>query len=129
MERQESESLVVPPKPGNRRQRDSVKGRGDQEAEPDKGKMNETQRSENVTTKLRKVAELAGKYCVLTSVSHVIDLEWMKEAYRRTRKSGAVGVDGRTSTEYAANLEENLSALLRKLCSGTYQPPPVRKDG
>jgi RNA-directed DNA polymerase len=127
MERQESESLVVPPKPGNRRQRDSVKGRGDQEAEPEKGKMNETQGSENVTTKLRRVAELAGRYRVLTSVSHVIDLEWMKEAYRRTRKSGAVGVDGQTSTEYAANLEQNLTVLLRKLRSGTYRPAPVRR--
>ena len=30
----------------------------------------------------------------MTSLSHHMDLDWMKEAYRRTRKDGAVGIDG-----------------------------------
>jgi hypothetical protein len=34
-------------------------------------------------------------------------MDWMLEAFRRTRKDGAVGVDGRTGREYAANLAEN----------------------
>jgi RNA-directed DNA polymerase len=89
--------------------------------------MNETQRSENVTTKLRRIAELARTHRVLTSVSHLLDLDWMKEAYRRTRKSGAAGIDGQTSTDYAANLEQNLGTLLHKLRSGKYRPAPVRR--
>jgi RNA-directed DNA polymerase len=89
--------------------------------------MNETQRSENVTTKLQRIAELAKKYRELTSVSHVLDLDWMKEAHRRTRKDGAVGIDGCTAEQYAANLEANLRALCEKLRSGTYRPPPVRR--
>jgi len=28
---------------------------------------------------------------------HFIDLEWMKEAYRLTRKDGALGIDGVTA--------------------------------
>jgi RNA-directed DNA polymerase len=33
----------------------------------------------------------------LYSLNHVIDLEWMKEAYRLTRKDGAPGIDGVTA--------------------------------
>jgi RNA-directed DNA polymerase len=89
--------------------------------------MAETLRSGSVTTKLQRIAELASKdrKRVFTSVSHVIDLDWMKEAYRRTRKSGAVGVDGRTAADYAKNLEANLSTLVESVRKGTYKPPPV----
>ena len=40
------------------------------------------------------------------------------EAYQRTRKDGAAGVDGQTAEEYAANLEENLQSLLDRFKSG-----------
>ena len=83
----------------------------------------------NVTTKLQRIAELARKdrSRVFTSVAHAIDLEWVGEAYRRTRKDGAAGVDGCTWADYAANLEANLSALATKIRAGTYRPPPVRR--
>jgi retron-type reverse transcriptase len=29
-----------------------------------------------------------------------MDIDWLKEAYRRTRKDGAVGVDGMTAAKY-----------------------------
>ncbi len=76
--------------------------------------MSETLRSGSVTTKLQRIAELASKdrKRAFTSVSHVIDLDWMKEAYRRTRKDGAVGVDGRTAADYAQNLEAKLRSVL-----------------
>jgi hypothetical protein len=35
----------------------------------------------------------------LSSLHHVIDLEWMKEAYRLTRKDGAPGIDGVTAAD------------------------------
>jgi retron-type reverse transcriptase len=91
--------------------------------------MTETLRSGNVTTKLRRIAELAREHPtrVFSSVAHVIDLEWVREAYRRTRKDGAAGVDGRSAGDYAANLEENLSNLAEKLRAGSYRPPPVRR--
>ena len=44
----------------------------------------------------------------LTSLHHLIDLEWMLEAYRLTRKDGAPGIDGVTAADYEANLEANL---------------------
>ena len=64
---------------------------------------------------------------VITTLAHHIDLAWMYEAYRQTRKSGAVGVDKVTAEEYAADLETNLMSLLDRFKSGTYFAPPVRR--
>ncbi len=64
---------------------------------------------------------------VFTSLAHFIDLDWLREAYRRTRKDGAVGVDRQTAEDYAANLDENLASLLDRAKSGRYRAPPVRR--
>ena len=83
----------------------------------------------NLSTKRQWIAELArrkpGK--VLFSLHHVIDLEWMQEAYTLTRKDGATGIDGLTAKEYEANLTANLLDLLDRIKSGRYQAPPVRR--
>ncbi|MEQ9502691.1 MAG: hypothetical protein RIT81_37825 [Deltaproteobacteria bacterium] len=52
----------------------------------------------------------------------------MREAFRRTRKDGAVGVDGQTASAFAEQLDENLSALLDAAKSGRYRAPPVRRS-
>ena len=64
---------------------------------------------------------------VFTSLAHLIDIPWLHEAYHRTRKDGAVGVDGQTGKDYEANLEGNLQSLLDRAKSGTYVAPPVRR--
>jgi len=64
---------------------------------------------------------------VLTSLHHLIDHEWMHEAYRQTRKDGAPGIDGMTATDYEANLDANLGDLLARIKSGSYIAPPVRR--
>ena len=61
------------------------------------------------------------------SLSHVIDLEWMQEAYRLTRKSGAPGIDGVIAAEYEAELEANLQSLLGRIHCGSYKAAPVRR--
>jgi len=45
----------------------------------------------NLSTKRQRIAELARskRGVALSTLHHVIDLEWMKEAYRLTRKDGA----------------------------------------
>lgn len=85
--------------------------------------------SSPISTRLQRIAELARQMPAraLTTLSHHIDVEWLKEAYRRTRKDGATGVDGTTAARYAANLEENLRSLLERAKSGTYRAPPVRR--
>jgi group II intron reverse transcriptase/maturase len=64
---------------------------------------------------------------VFTTLAHHIDIDWLREAHRRTRKGGARGVDGQSANEYAANLEGNLRSLLERAKSGTYRAPPVRR--
>jgi RNA-directed DNA polymerase len=88
-----------------------------------------TPRSDNVYTKRRRIATLA-RNCrdmAFTNLAHYIDIEWLHEAYRLTRKDGAVGVDGETAEEYEKNLEANLQDLLNRAKSGTYVAPPVRR--
>lgn len=82
-----------------------------------------------VSTKLQRIATLAREAPELafTTLAHHIDLTFLKEAYRRTRKDGAVGVDGQTALAYAEELESNLNSLLHRFKSGTYQAPPVRR--
>jgi RNA-directed DNA polymerase len=64
---------------------------------------------------------------VLYSLHHVIDMDWMREAYRLTRKDGAAGIDGVTAAAYEVQLEANLRDLLDRILSGRYQAPPVRR--
>ena len=82
-----------------------------------------------MSTKQQRIAELAKQVPQMgfTSLAHHIDIDWLHEAYRRTRKDGAVGVDGQTATDYAADLEGNLRSLLDRAKSGTYRAPPVRR--
>lgn len=63
----------------------------------------------------------------LTSLNHHLDMVWMREAYRRTRKDGARGVDQQTAADYEQRLEDNLKSLLEKAKSGRYLAPPVRR--
>ena len=82
-----------------------------------------------MSTNRQRIANLAGTKprTALFSLHHVIDLDWMKEAYRLTRKDGAPGVDGVTAADYEANLEANLLGLLERIKSGRYRAPPVRR--
>jgi RNA-directed DNA polymerase len=85
--------------------------------------------SDNVSTKQERIAALAKQspQMAFTSLAYLIDIDWLKEAYRRTRKDGAVGVDGMTADEYEQDLEGNLQRLLDRAKSGAYQAPPVRR--
>ena len=51
----------------------------------------------------------------------------MREAYRRTRKDGAVGVDGVQAAAYETELESRLASLRDRMLSGSYVAPPVRR--
>ena len=97
--------------------------------EPLEGNTMEASNFRIVSTRQERIAALAKQSPQMgfTSLNHHIDLAWLHEAYERTRKDGAVGVDGQTAAEYAANLEGNLQALLNRAKSGTYRAPPVRR--
>ena len=85
--------------------------------------------SDDVSTKQERIAALAKQSpeMAFTSLAYLMDIDWLKEAYRRTRKGGAVGVDGMTADQYEQDLEGNLQSLLDRAKSGTYKAPPVRR--
>ena len=91
--------------------------------------MSETPSSKNISTKLERIAKLARQAptLALTTLAHHIDVEWLHEAYRRTRKDGATGIDGQSAREYAEGLEQRLESLLERAKTGRYRAPPVRR--
>ena len=102
---------------------------GHRATEPLGGKTTGTPISETVSTRLQRIAELAREapQRAFLSLAHHIDVEFLREAFRRTRKDGAVGVDGQTGKDYTAELEGNLQSLLDRFKSGRYKAPPVRR--
>jgi RNA-directed DNA polymerase len=120
---------VVATNPGNRLEGPGGAKLGARQWNRSRDQMNETASSDNISTRLERIAEMArgapGK--AITTLAHHIDLAWLREAHRRTRKDGATGVDGQTAAEYAEELESNLQSLLDRAKSGRYRAPPVRR--
>jgi group II intron reverse transcriptase/maturase len=85
--------------------------------------------SGSISTRRHQIAEVSRRSpgMVWTTLAHHVDLVWMHEAYRLTRKDGAVGVDGVTAGEYEKDLDRNLVELLARLKSGNYRAPAVRR--
>jgi RNA-directed DNA polymerase len=89
----------------------------------------DTLRSPTVTPKLQRIAAQAARDpdWVFTTLAHLIDEDFLREAYRRTSKSSAPGIDGVTAQTYAEHLDENLRDLHERLRSGRYQAAPVER--
>jgi group II intron reverse transcriptase/maturase len=84
---------------------------------------------ESVSTRRRRIVLAARKHRQepLTALSHHLDLNWLSEAYRRTCKHAAPGVDGQTVAEYGENLVENLRDLQARAKSGRYRAPLLKR--
>ncbi|GMU52601.1 MAG: group II intron reverse transcriptase/maturase [Candidatus Xenobia bacterium] len=91
--------------------------------------MAEAQTSKTVSTKLQQVAERAkaAPELAFMNVAHLIDVEFLEEAYRRTRKDAAPGVDRQSAQQFAEALRPNLQSLCLRMKEGTYRAPPVRR--
>lgn len=90
----------------------------------------EAMTSLTVSTKQQRIAELARQLpeVAFTSLAHHMDLDWLREAFRRTRKDAAVGIDGQTGQEYSEKLEANLQSLLDRAKAGDpYRAPSVKR--
>lgn len=83
----------------------------------------------NVSTKQNRIAEIAKKYqdMALVTLHHHIDLEWMREAYKKIKPGTSPGVDDQTLEMYSENLEHNLQDLRERAISGSYVAPPVKR--
>jgi len=84
---------------------------------------------EMVETKLQRIADKARKDsgCRFTSLFHLMNIEMMRECFKRLRKDAAAGIDKVTKAEYEENLEENLAVLVDKLHRMAYIPQSVRR--
>ena len=91
--------------------------------------MAEPLNSGSISTRIQRIAKLAREKPERSfrSIHHAIDIDWLREAHRRTRKDGAVGVDAQTAADYAVDLEGNLQGLLDRFKTGTYHAPNLRR--
>lgn len=106
-----------------------MEGRGRRSVDLLEGKTRGMPSSLSVSTRLQRIAELARTAAdmAFTSLAHHVDVEFLRQAFDRTRQDGAVGIDEQTAAEYAANLADNLQSLLHRFKSGSYQAPPVKR--
>ena len=93
------------------------------------GKTGDTLRSLTVTPKLQRMAAQAARdpERVFTTLAHLIDEDFLREAYRHPSTSSAPGIDGVTAQTYAEHLDENLRDLHERLRSGRSQAVPVER--
>lgn len=61
--------------------------------------MTESPSSQDISTKLQRIAKLAKEIqgTSINTLAHYIDVDWLREAFRRTRKDGARGIDGQSA--------------------------------
>jgi RNA-directed DNA polymerase len=114
---------------GEPTQRDPVEGRGHRDMDLLEGKMDGTPSPEYISTGVQRIAELARQApgMAFTTLAHHIDIELLTNAFKRTRRDAAAGIDGQTADEYAVDLEANLRQLEGSFKTGRYKAPPVRR--
>ena len=64
---------------------------------------------------------------VFTTLAHLMDEDFLTEAFHQLRKDAAAGIDQMTVEEYERNLRENITELHRKLVSREYRAQPARR--
>jgi group II intron reverse transcriptase/maturase len=71
---------------------------------------------------------MSNKKVKVHSLTGRITLRLMRQAFQAVKRNrGAAGVDKVSIQMFAANLEENLKALMRELKSGQFRPKPLRR--
>ena len=86
-------------------------------------------RSPTVSTKLQDIAQKArdNPDWTFTTLAHLMDVDFLREAYGRLNKKGAPGLNKVTAADYAEHLEENLIDLHQRLKGGSYRAPPIKR--
>ena len=87
-----------------------MEGRGRRIKEPQEGTMAGAPMPRPISTKQARIAKLAKQMpeARIRSLSYHVDLEWMREAYRRTNKHGAAGVDGVRASDVNGGVKPRL---------------------
>ena len=82
-----------------------------------------------VSTKLARIARESEHHParVFTTLAHLMDEDFLTEAFHQLRKDAAAGIDEITATEYAANLRDRIKDLHGRLVLGQYRAQPARR--
>jgi group II intron reverse transcriptase/maturase len=85
--------------------------------------------SPTVSTKLARIAEQSKRDATLvfTTLAHLMDEDFLTEAFHQLRKDAAAGIDEMTVTEYKVNLGERIADLRRRLVNREYRAQPARR--
>jgi group II intron reverse transcriptase/maturase len=85
--------------------------------------------SPTVSTKLARIAEQSKRDAtmVFSTLAHLMDEDFLTEAFHQLRKDAAAGIDEMTVTEYAVNLGEGIADLHRRLVAREYRAQPARR--
>ena len=80
-------------------------------------------------TKLKRIAWLSGRDRLkqFDCLMHHFNESSLKECFHQLSADRAVGVDGITKADYAANLDENLKDHIGRMKRMAYRPGPVRR--
>jgi len=91
--------------------------------------MRTSETQEMTETKLRRIAWLSkrDKHKQFDCLIHHINELSLKECFYRLSGDRAVGVDGITKEDYAANLAENLKTLITRMKQMAYHPGIIRR--
>jgi len=84
---------------------------------------------QTVSTKLARIAKQSEQNpaMVFTTLAHLMDEDFLTEAYHQLRKDAAAGIDKVTATEYGVNLGERIKDLHRRMVLGEYRAQPARR--
>jgi len=84
---------------------------------------------ETVSTKLARSAKQSKQNpaMVFTTLAHLMDEDFLTEAFHQLRKDAAAGIDEVTADEYKVNLGQRISDLHRRLVTGKYRAHPARR--
>ncbi len=127
-----SDGAIVPSKRANngaRASAESVEERASTKGNPRSESTRRTQSRESVTQAAERIRQAATRKPQekLTALLHHVTPDALRWAFHALKRDAAAGVDGMTWAEYANGLEERLLDLHRRVQSGAYRAPPVRR--
>ena len=131
-----SDRLVVPEKEPNNGMEtfpaEALEGRGRTEGNALQSNRNRHRiqsrvRLPQALERIRQVA-VGDRTAQFTLIWHLVcDVDRLREAFHRTKRQSAPGIDGKTKEEYEGRLEENIADLSARLKRGAYHAKPVKR--
>ena len=128
----QSDSAIVAMKSANKGPRgpaEPMERRAGTERNPRRESTRRTQSRESVSQAAERIRQTATRKPreKLTALLHHVTPDALRWAFHALKRDAAAGVDGMTWAEYTEGLEERLLDLHRRVQTGAYRAPPVRR--